>query len=243
MKYLLEIAYDGTNYKGWQIQKNEKTIQSTLEDKLNVVLRSVTKLYVAGRTDAGVHAEMQCAHFESSKELKESKLQYSLNSLLKGESIIIKSIKKVEDNFHARFSCKMKEYQYHLLIGHVHNIFLNNRYWLVPKFNLDLAQKCAQLIEGNHDFSSFRDSQCQATSPIRTIHSCKFEQKNELITMRIQAKSFLHHQIRIIMGTIFEIISKNEDERKILTILRGKNRSAAGPTAPARGLFLSKIEY
>ncbi|WP_342261822.1 tRNA pseudouridine(38-40) synthase TruA [Alphaproteobacteria bacterium endosymbiont of Tiliacea citrago] len=242
MKYLLEIAYDGANYKGWQFQKNERTIQGILEEKLSVILRDNIKLHAAGRTDTGVHAKMQCAHFEILKEINKEKVKYSLNSLLKNETIIVINIKEVDNVFHARFSCLMKEYRYNLLIGE-HDVFLNNRYWLVPKFDIEKAQECANYFVGNHNFSSFRDSQCQALSPVRTIKSFKFEQKNKSITAIIQAKSFLHHQVRIMIGTIFEITSKKENSSKIMLIIEQKNRKFAGLTAPAKGLFLEKIQY
>lgn len=243
MRYLLKIEYDGTNYKGWQSQKNEKTVQGTIEEKLKIILKTEIKLFAAGRTDAGVHAEIQCTHFDISQVIDKNKTQYSLNALLKKESIVIINIEETTEEFHARFSCKTKEYKYQILVGNIPNLFLNNRYWMIRKFNIKKAQEYGNLICGTHDFSSFRDSQCQSKSPIKTINSCKFEQQNNLITMKIEAKSFLHHQIRIIIGTIYELTVKNEPKERIQEILDKKNRKYAGITAPARGLFLSKIKY
>lgn len=234
----------GTRYKGWQKQKNTeyKTIQSVLEEKLKIVLREEIELFAAGRTDAGVHAKMQLAHFDINKEIKETKVRHSLNALLKEEDIAISEITKIPDDMHARFSCIMKEYRYQILVSHVHNVFLKNQYWLVPKFDIEKAQKCANFLIGTHDFSSFRDAQCQAKSPIRSIQSCTFEQNNDFVIMQIQAKSFLHHQIRIIIGTIFEIIARNQDPQTILDILNKKDRKKAGLTAPAKGLSLTRIK-
>lgn len=243
MRYLLEIEYDGSSYLGWQFQENLKTIQGTIEEKLNILLRKKVKIFSAGRTDKGVHALQQFAHFESEITIDKKKFIYSINSLLKNENIIIKNIKKVSNQFHARFSCKLKEYQYHLLIDNKHNIFLNKRYFLIPKFNIEKANKCLEYIIGTHDFSSFRDSHCQAKSPIKTIEFAKFIKRRQLAILKIKAKSFLHHQIRIIVGTIVEIILKNKPAETMKIILDKKNRIYAGPSAKAQGLYMKKIIY
>lgn len=241
-KYLLEIQYKGTNYKGWQWQPELKTIQSTIEEKLKILLKEDITIFVAGRTDAGVHARQQFAHFETSQVLTSYKFLYNINAILKNETIAIKSIKVVDEDFHARYSCTSKTYKYYLLTG-VRDVFRQDTYWLVPKFDIDKANECAKYLIGNHDFSSFKDAKCQSKSPIRTIDECFFVQKDEFIEFTIIAQSFLHHQIRIIMGTIYEIILKNEDPKKIKIILENKDRKTAGPTAPAWGLFMEEIRY
>lgn len=243
MKYLLQIEYDGKNYCGWQKQRHSKTIQETIEKKLEILLRKKITIHASGRTDTGVHALNQYAHFEYEQQINKYKFLYNINALLKNETITIKNIHIVDSKFHARYSCIMKQYQYILLLDNKRNIFLNERYWMIPQFNIDIANECAKLLIGTHDFSSFRDSQCQANSPIKTIEKCSFASQNNIITMKIEAKSFLHHQIRIIIGTIVDIVLKNKTSNDFKKILDKKNRQYAKRTAPAQGLYLSWIKF
>gem|GEM_PF-5469361 len=246
-KYLLRIKYNGKNYKGWQIQPQvteSKTIQGVLEEKLSIILKEKAVLFVAGRTDAGVHANDQCAHFLTNREIVSYKFLYSLNSLLKTEEISVISVEKIEDeNFHARFSCRQKTYKFQIFHSRIPDVFLRDFSWQVPLFDQIKAKKTAQFLLGNHDFSSFRDSHCQAKNPIRSIENFHFEQDGNLHKIYITARSFLHHQIRIMVGTIQQIIARNQPPETILEILEKKDRKIAGPTAPASGLFLEKIEY
>lgn len=253
-KYLIYIQYNGTNYKGWQKQKDEnedsKTIQSVLQEKLKIILKEDIILFVAGRTDAKVHANEQCAHFMTSQAIVDYKFLHSINALLKTETIGVTKIEKIiEDDhnalnaFHARYSCKEKMYKYQILHSRLPSVFLRDFAWQVPQFDLEIAKKCTELLVGTHDFSSFRDAQCQAKSPIRTIKKFHFEQEGNLHKIYIHAQSFLHHQIRIMIGTIHQIIAQELDASIITEILAKKDRKFAGPTAPARGLFLEKIEY
>lgn len=242
-RYLLGIQYKGTKYHGWQCQNEKRTIQGVLEEKLKIILREDIKLFVAGRTDAGVHARKQFAHFDLFRRIEEEKIMYSLNALLKEEDVCIFSINEVNENFHARFWCKEKTYKYYMQVSKVRDIFQEGLYWQIPRFDLEKANLCASFLEGEHDFQSFRDSHCQAKHALRGIELCNFQEKDGFIFMEIKAKSFLHHQIRIIIGTIVEIILREESPEKILEILNEKNRQFAGPTAPARGLFLEDIVY
>lgn len=246
----MEIQYLGTRYKGWQKQDNANllTVQGVIEKMLRIILRYEVALYAAGRTDAGVHAIEQCAHFDAHTKLDFNKFIYSMNALLKEETICIKNIKAVPDDFHARFSCTSKTYIYNVLPSKTRNIFFSKQYWQIPKISdFDLfitkANECTQFLIGQHDFSSFQDAACQAKSPIRTIDECQFLESGEFIVMHISARSFLQHQIRIIMGTILQIIIKNEPACRMQEILQMRDRRYAGITAPADGLFLKKIVY
>lgn len=243
MRYLLKFSYKGTNYKGMQAQKGEKTIQGALESIIKMILREDIKISVAGRTDAKVHAIEQFAHFDFEKEVDSFRFLYNVNSLLRSEDIAVLDINLVENDFHARYSCKMKTYKYQFILGNKKNVFLKDQYWQIKVFDMQKANECAKLILGTHDFSSFRDKDCQAKSPIKTIEECYFFEENGIIIMKIKAKSFLHRQVRIIVGTIYEIIKKEEPVEKILEILEKKDRKYAYMSAPADGLFLEKIEY
>lgn len=242
-RYLLEIQYNGTQYSGWQFQKDKKTIQGCLEEKISIIMKEEIKLYVAGRTDAGVHARQQFAHAEIFKIFDIKKALYSINSMLKEEQIVVLSMKQVNSDFHARFSCKHKEYIYYFLASEIDDVFQRGLYWKIHKFDINLANQGAKYILGTHDFTSFKDAQCQALNPIRTITNCIFEQEGNFIKMKIEAKSFLHHQVRIIAGTLFEVAIGKIPPCGIKEILNKKNRAEAGVTAPAKGLFLNKIIY
>lgn len=274
-KYLLEIKYKGTKYKGWQKQPGLKTIQGELEKALAIILKQDVTLYVAGRTDAGVHATQQFAHFDVSCNthcrciicvkdtcvplkggmghanashnltLNEYKFLHSLNCLLKEEDITVHSLQEKEESFHARHSCKYKTYRYYVLHSRVRDLF-NETCWQVPQFCIQKAQECAQYLLGTHDFASFQDADCQAKSSIRTIDACNFfqDQRNpNLFVVEITARSFLQHQIRIIIGTIHQIIARKQPAEEIKRILENCDRQTAGPTAPARGLFLEQVMY
>ncbi len=252
-KYLLKIQYNGANYSGWQLQNERKTIQGVIEEKLKILLKEDVRLFVAGRTDAKVHANGQCAHIcvseNNAYKLEDPfKFLYSLNALLRAETIVILSINEIEDpQFHARFSCKSKTYKYYIFKSYIKDIFLEKTTWRVPQFDIAKANECAQYIIGQHDFSSIRDTQCQSKSPIRSIDKCIFysipHQFGELICMEVSGRSFLHHQIRILVGTIHQIVATNKPAITMQDILEKKDRSVAGPTAPAQGLFLETIEY
>lgn len=241
-KYLLEIRYKGTNYKGWQKQHGLRTVQGTIETALKTIIKEEAVLHVAGRTDAGVHARQQFAHFNTTKLLEAKRFLHSMNALLRTEEIAIINIEEKDETFHARYSCIQKTYKYYLLQSNIKNVFLDGMYWMIQKFDIEKANECAQHLVGVHDFSSFQDADCQAKSAIRTLDSCCFSQGEQLICMEVMARSFLHHQIRIIIGTIFEIVARREPDY-IKEILAKKDRLAAGATAPACGLFLEKIVY
>ncbi len=254
MKFCLEICYNGSLYNGWQKQKartDKPSVQEIIEDKLKIILKDDVKIHSASRTDKGVHAWHQVCHFVITDTIiNEEKFLYSLNSLLKKETIQIKSIKQTDDNFHARHSCKQKTYLYQFAFSKIKNPFLNQT-WIIQNYNKNLciddfvrkAQKIANLLIGTFDFSSFKDSSCQSNNFIRTIEKIEFKKHKMHISILFQGKSFLQYQIRIMTGTIIEIALKNQDPEKILTILNARSRSAAGPTAPAVGLILYDIEY
>lgn len=246
MRIKLIIEYDGTNYVGWQKQKNGRSVQEEIESSIRQILKQKVDIFVAGRTDSGVHALNQVAHFDIDKRLELKKFTSSLNFFLhKSENTIsIISSSKVNSDFHSRFSAKSRTYLYKILNRKSPSPILNKRSWLIPySLNIESLRNAKAFLEGQHDFNSFRSSQCQAKNSIRKIDKIKIIKKKHEIHFSFTAKSFLHNQVRIIVGSLVNVGRGYWRERKILEILEKKSRACAGPTAPAEGLYLEKVRY
>lgn len=245
-KYKLEIEYIGTKYSGWQIQDNSPSIQQAIETAIFKFCGEKTECYSAGRTDAGVHAISMSAHIELSKEYDPYKILMATNFHLQStnEDITILNVKKVNDDFHARFSCEKRYYIYKILNRPSRPIIEQNRvWWVYHPLDVDFMHKVAQNLIGKHDFSSFRASECQAQSPIKTLDEISITKHGDIIEIRINAKSFLHHQVRNIVGTL-EMVGRHKlTEEDFIKILNAKDRTKAGPTAPACGLYFERAEY
>ena len=196
--YLIKIEYDGTNYVGWQSQKNGKSIQDSIETALKKVLRFKTRIIGAGRTDKGVHALSQFANFKTQNKIKNKKIFLdSINFFLKNKTISILDLKKKTNSFHARHSAKLRTYEY-MIINRLGSLSLNkNRAWHVKKkIDLRLFKKGAKLLEGTHDFSTFRAANCSAKSPVKKLEVIKISRKNDTIRIKLSSKSFLQNQVR-----------------------------------------------
>ena len=245
MRYKITIEYDGTKYVGWQRQKEQKSVQEVIEKALEKAFNQEIEITVSGRTDAGVHALGQVAHFDLDKNLNDFQMMMAINNNIPHEEDIniIKS-EMVSDQFHSRFDAKMRHYQYKILNRKAPSSLNKNRAWYVPQ-NLDLSkmQEAAESLIGQHDFSSFRDKECQSKSPIKTLNSIKIEKIGEIINLDFAAKSFLHHMVRNIVGTLCWVGKDKISVGEIKNILAAKNRNLSGPNAPAHGLYLTKIEY
>ncbi|MCQ9206430.1 MAG: tRNA pseudouridine(38-40) synthase TruA [Omnitrophica bacterium] len=241
----LTIAYEGTKYAGWQVQKNAKTIQGEIEKALRKVLGENVRLVGSGRTDSGVHAKAQIANFKTGKEFPLTNLQNALNANLPDE-ISITKIKKTYPKFHSQYAAKGKIYRYTILGGRAHDLFLRRLYWRVP-YALDLksVRKEAKTFVGKHDFKSFQRK--SAHSPIkntvRTITRLAVKKKGAFVQIEIEADGFLHNMARNIVGTLVEIGRGYLPEGSAKAILRARDRRKAGPTAPAKGLILLKVKY
>jgi len=242
----LEIEYDGTNYSGWQVQhprKNQKTLQDTIEKVLRQVLQERVKLIAAGRTDAGVHALAQVANFSTRSGIPLEKLQQGLNSLLSPD-IVIKKIKKVAWDFHSRFHAKSKVYRYSILNrAYPAAITRNSVYHYNLVLDLKLMQREARVLLGRHDFSSFAASASKKRNPVKNIKAIKVAKNRDCINIEIEADGFLYNMARNIVGTLIEIGRGKLPQGSMKRILAGRNRRLAGPTAPARGLCLIKVNY
>jgi len=239
----LTIAYDGTRYAGWQIQKNARTIQEEIEKALKKILKEKVRLIATGRTDSGVHARAQVANFKTKKKIPRSSLQAALNSNLPKDISILK-IKNVHSKFHSQYDAKSKIYRYTILNGRIDDPFLKNYYYKFPhKLNVPLMKKEAKVLPGRHDFKSFQAK--SALSPIkntvRTIKRINIKKDKHFIYIDIEANGFLHNMVRNIVGTLIEIGRGYFPEGSMKKILSSKDRKKAGPTAPAKGLRLEKV--
>ena len=247
VKYKCIVEYDGTNFFGFQIQKKHPSIQDNIEQALQKLTGENIKIFCAGRTDKGVHATHQAIHFATNKPFTEDSLTKAINFHLKSKEISIIFSKKLPQNssFHARFSAKERTYLYKIFIRNSHLTFNKNLYWHIRQpLNLSKIKECFQYLIGTHDFSSFRATSCQSNSPIKTINSITLKKinKNE-VHFKISAPSFLHHQVRNIIGTLYLVGSNKITPNDFLTILEAKDRTKAGKTAPACGLYLIGVKY
>ena len=243
----IKIEYDGTNYVGWQAQRNGVSIQGEIEDSLRKIFNQEIKLYVAGRTDAGVHALSQVAHFDIEKlSIKSEKIFRALNFFLKKKKnkITILESKIVDKNFHSRFSAKKKYYLYQILNRNTQSYIHENKVWFMPqKINIERMKNASEYFLGKNDLNAFRSVDCQANSSIRTIDEIKIKKESDFVKFRISGKSFLHNQVRIMVGTLIEVGKEVLKETDIKRIIQSKDRKNAGPTAPSSGLYLEKIIY
>jgi tRNA pseudouridine38-40 synthase len=243
--YLIKIEYDGTNYVGWQSQKNGKSIQDIIEKALKKLLKTKIKISGAGRTDKGVHAYSQFASFNFSKKilLKEEFLN-SLNFFLKNKKISILDIREKNKKFHARYSVKYRTYEY-LIINRQGSLSIDyNRAWHVKKkINLDLLKEGAKILEGTHDFSTFRAASCYSKSPIKKINSIKIHKTSDTISINITSKSFLQNQVRSIIGCLKYLATDKWSLLDFKKAFKAKKRYFCAPPAPAHGLYLKKIVY
>ena len=243
--YLIQIEYDGTNFVGWQSQKNGRSIQDSVEKALKKVLKNKIKITGSGRTDKGVHALSQYANFKSTIKINEKKFFLnSMNFFLKKKLISILDLKKKDMEFHSRFSAKLRTYEY-LIINRQGNLSIDkDRAWHVKKkINLKLMKKGAKLLEGTHDFSIFRASSCSAKSPIKKMHPIKITKVNGKIKIRFTSKSFLQNQVRSMVGCLKYLSTDKWNITDFKKAFVSKKRSLCAPPAPACGLYLFDVKY
>lgn len=243
-RYKLTIEYDGSHFCGWQKQSNAISVQETLEQALEIITKEDSRLVGAGRTDSGVHALGQVAHFDFSQNLDPLKIMNCINNNV-GELLV--SITKVEEvpmTFHARKSAVRRHYVYKIINRIAPLAIMKNKALHVRlKLNVKAMIEASEYLIGTKDFSSFRDSRCQSLSPIKTIHSINIIQKNDLIEIHFIGSSFLHHQVRNMVGTLL-LVGKNAISiPDFVKIINARDRKVAGPTIDSYGLYLFKIYY
>jgi tRNA pseudouridine38-40 synthase len=244
-RYQILIEYAGTNFRGWQIQKKGKTIQGLIQEKISKLLKEKVTLFGSGRTDTGVHAIEQSAHFDcKGKILKLEKFLKSMNYFLNNQDISITKIKKRNNDFHARFSAKMRVYEY-VIINRISSPVLDrNRGWhIIKKLDLDKIKKGAKKLIGTMDFSTFRAASCRAKSPIKTMKSVKINYLNNRITIEFKSQSFLQHQVRSMVGCLKYVGENKWSLKKFESVVKSKKRNLCAPPAPPEGLFLARIIY
>ena len=243
-RYKIIVEYEGTDFVGWQRQQNGTSIQSSIEEALKKLSNENITLYGAGRTDAGVHAKGQVAHFEIMKEIPVDNIRDGLNQYLRKLPIAILESEIVDKNFNARFSAKLRKYQYKIINRRSPLTIEKKHFWGVfKKLNIQNMKESATFFIGKYDFNAFRSIDCQSTSTLKTIKECNIEEINNNIYINVSAKSFLHSQVRIMVGTIVEVGKGKIDPKDIKEIIKSKDRKRAGPTAPAHGLYLMNVEY
>ena len=244
-RYQILIEYVGTSYVGWQIQKKGNSIQKTVQLALSRLLKEKIKLYGSGRTDAGVHALEQSAHFDVKNKIQNiNRIVKSLNFFLNNKMISIINIKKKKNNFHARYSAKERVYLYIIQNRLSLSTVFKDREWHIrKKLDINLIKKGAKKLIGTHDFSTFRASNCSAKSPIRTINNIIVIKSKNRIKLKFKSKSFLKNQVRSMVGCLKYLGEKKWDLIKFKDAINKKDRKEVAPPAPACGLYLEKIIY
>tara|TARA_B100001057_G_C22859109_1_gene953788 strand:+ start:3271 stop:4011 length:741 start_codon:yes stop_codon:yes gene_type:complete len=244
-RYQILIEYDGTKFIGWQIQKKGKTIQGLIQRKVSRILKEKIILTAAGRTDTGVHAHEQSAHFDCKKRINQlGKFLKSMNYFLNKDGIAILKIRKKINSFHARFSAKLRIYQYIIINRLSAPVLEKNRAWhIIKKLDLELMKKGAKKLIGTKDFSTFKASSCKAKSPIRTMKLVKIKSTKNIIEIEFRSQSFLQRQVRSMVGCLKYLGEKKWTLKKFESVLKLKKRALCAPPAPPEGLYLKRVIY
>ena len=244
-RYQILIEYEGTNFRGWQIQKKGKTVQGLLQEKISKLLKEKIIVYGAGRLDVGVHAKEQSAHFDcKNKIIKIDRFLKSINHFLNKDGIAILKIIKRGNNFHARFSAKMRVYNY-VIINRISGPVLDkNRSWhIIKDLDLKLMKGAARKLIGTKDFSTFRKSSCRAKSPIKTMKSVKIRSTKNKIEIEFRSQSFLQQQVRSMVGCLKYVGEEKWTLKRFVNVMQSKKRELCAPPAPPQGLYLTKVIY
>jgi len=244
-RYQLLIEYEGTNFRGWQIQKKGSTVQKLIQSKISKILKEKVNLIGSGRTDTGVHATGQSAHFDCKKKIIDHyKFIKSANFFLNKKLISIIELKKKHSNFHARYSAKERTYEYIIINRLAPPSIDKNKAWHIrKKLDLKIMKKGSRILSGTHDFSTFRASNCYSKSPIRTLKKANVKKKNNKIILQFKSKSFLRNQVRSMVGCLKYLGEKKWSLKKFKKSFFSRSRKACAPPAPPEGLYLVKVNY
>lgn len=243
-RFRLTIEYDGGGFVGWQRQENGPSIQQSLEEAVFRITGETALVQGAGRTDAGVHALGQVAHVDVEKAIEAEKLKDAINHHLKPAPIAVLASEVALEDFHARFSATGRAYLYRIVNRRAPLTIDRGRAWLVNAvLNADAMHDAAQVLIGQHDFSTFRASLCQAQSPVKTVDRLSVHRVGEEIRLIAEARSFLHHQVRNIIGTLRLVGEGKWSKEDVRLALEAKDRTKGGPTAPPDGLYLTRVRY
>ncbi|MFY7672722.1 tRNA pseudouridine(38-40) synthase TruA [Tenacibaculum sp. MEBiC06402] len=241
MRYFIELSYNGKNYYGWQVQPNVISVQEKITSALSTILREEIAIVGAGRTDAGVHASQMYAHFDIDKELDDN-FTYKLNAILPDDIVIYRTV-KVADDAHARFDAVSRSYEYKIWLGR--NPFLLDTSWQLNYKNIDIKamNAAAKLLHDYEDFECFSKVKTDVYTFNCTVTNAEWKLEGDQLTFFISANRFLRNMVRAIVGTLLDIGLGKKSVEDFKTIIESKNRSKAGVSVPAKGLFLTKVEY
>ena len=243
MRVALGIEYDGSGYYGWQSQPDGRTVQDVLQTALSQIAGESVTVIAAGRTDTGVHALEQVVHFDTQAKRPLTAWVRGANALLPS-TVSVLWAHAVDDEFHARFSAKARSYRYYLFCRTVRSALQHGKVgWFHQPLELEKMQEAAQYLLGEHDFSAFRASECQAKSPVKNLIRISIEQQNGLISLDLTANAFLHHMVRNIVGCLVYVGKGKHPPEWMLQVLEGRDRSLAAPTFAPDGLYLREITY
>ena len=243
-RYRLTLEYDGRGFVGWQRQADGRSVQQLLEEAVAAFCGERVTAVAAGRTDAGVHALAQVAHIDLTREFPPERVMGALNAHLRPHPVVILEARRTGDDFHARFSATERRYLYRILNRRAPPALERGRVWhVIRPIDAERMQEAASLLVGRHDFTSFRDSQCQAASPLKTLRRLYVRRCGEIVEIHAAARSFLHHQVRNMVGTLVLVGTGRRPVGWVAEVLAARDRRHAGPTAPAEGLYFAGVRY
>ncbi|MGH6901635.1 MAG: tRNA pseudouridine(38-40) synthase TruA [Geminicoccaceae bacterium] len=243
-RYKLILEYDGGPFRGWQRQSEGASVQDALEAAVRGFCGEEVQVVAAGRTDAGVHAMGQVAHLDLARAVAPETLRNALNHHLRPHPVVVLEAALVADDFHARFSAKTRHYLYRIVNRRAPLTIEAHRAWHVPApLDAEVMHEAAQRLVGRHDFTSFRGALCQAKSPVKTLDRLTVRRDGDRVEITARARSFLHHQVRNMVGTLKLVGEGRKPVESIEAVLAARERAAAGPTAPACGLYLVRVDY
>ncbi len=243
-RYRVTVEYDGGPFCGWQMQDNGPSVQGAVTDAIEKLSGERVTVFGAGRTDAGVHALGQVAHFDLGREWAPDKIRDGLNFHLKPNPVAILEAAAVDDEFHARFSAKQRHYLYRLLSRRAPLAIQHGRAWRVSvSLDADAMHEAGQLLTGTHDFTTFRSAHCQSKSPVKSIDKVDVTRQGDLISIEISALSFLHNQVRSIAGSLKLVGEGKWSVDDFRAALDSADRTRCGPVAPPEGLYLVGVDY
>jgi tRNA pseudouridine38-40 synthase len=243
-RYRITIEYDGTPFVGWQLQINGPSVAGTIADALGRLTGSETAVHGAGRTDAGVHALAQVAHFDLDRPWDPLKLREGLNACLRPAPVAVLEVSETGDDFHARYSATRRHYLYRILNRRAPPALEVNRAWHVNQpLEESAMQEAAQSLIGRHDFTTFRSAECQAASPVKTLDRLTVSRRGDNIEITASARSFLHNQVRSMVGSLKLVGDGKWSPGDLASALAAKDRTACGPVSPPHGLYLVAVDY